>query len=265
MQEELEATIVKYDEDTGIGEIIMNRPDSLNALSGELRRDIIASLDLLGAQDANGEGVELRAVILSGAGDRAFCAGADITEFGGGGGGTTTDRSHYESIRTFPAPVIAKVQGYCLGGGFETALSADFRFASEDSTFGLPEIELGFLPGAGGAQFVSKIAGPAVAKELAMTGKHISADRAHEEGLVHDVYSSDDLDEEVWNFAEELANRAPLGVRAIKRSVNLSMEVGLEDGIQYDGESASRLTNTEDFAEGTSAFAEKRDPEFEGK
>ncbi len=263
MRESLDAAEVTFDEDSGIGEITMNRPDALNSLNAQLRSDIVDGLELLRDQDADADGVALRTVILEGAGDRAFCAGADITEFGGG---FSADRqSHYEAIREFPAPIVAKIDGYCLGGGFETALSADFRFASADSTFGFPEIDLGFLPGAGGGHMVSKIAGPAVAKELAMTGTHISADRAADEGLVHDVYPGDDLDEAVWDFAADLASRAPLGVRAIKQSINLSMELGLEAGIDYDGEAAGRLSSTDDFAEGTAAFAEDREPEFEGK
>ena len=265
MHETLDAAIVSFDENTGIGEITMNRPDALNALSAQLRNDIIDGLDLLGEQDADADGVALRAVILEGAGDRAFCAGADITEFGGDGDGTSTRPRHYETIREFPVPIIAKIDGYCLGGGFETALSADFRFASERSTFGFPEIDLGFLPGAGGGQMVSKIAGPAVAKELAITGKHIPAERAAEEGLVHDVFAADDLDEEVQRFAEEISTQAPLAVREIKGSINLSAEVGLEEGIRYDRQAATQLRHTDDFAEGTAAFAEKRDPEFEGK
>ena len=265
MREELEAAIVTFDEGTGVGEITMNRPDSLNALNRQLREDVIAGLRLLEAQNEGEDGLALRAVILSGAGDRAFCAGADINEFGGLGGAATLDRSHYEVIRNFPTPVIAKVSGYCLGGGFETALSADFRFASEESTFGFPEVDLGFLPGAGGASMVERLAGPGVAKELAMTGEHVSAERAAAEGLVHDVYPAEDLDEEVRAFAETIASKAPLAVQGIKRSVNHAVEVGLESAIAFDGERALRLAQTEDFAEGTAAFAEKREPEFVGK
>jgi enoyl-CoA hydratase/carnithine racemase len=265
MREELDTAIVEYDEDTGVGEITMNRPDSLNALSAQLRSDIVAGLRLLEEQNEGREGVALRAVILEGAGDRAFCAGADITEFGGGQSGDSLDRSHYRVVRDFPTPIIAKVQGYCLGGGFETALSADFRFASEDSTFGFPEVDLGFLPGAGGAAMVNQLAGPGVAKELAMTGEHISAERAAEEGLVHDVFPAEDLDDEVAEFAETIAGKAPLAIQGIKRSVDNAVEVGMEAGIAFDGEKAAVLARTEDFAEGTAAFAEKREPEFQGK
>lgn len=265
MREELDTAIVAFDEEAGVGEITMNRPDSLNALSSQLRSDIVSGLRLLEEKNEGEEGVALRAVILSGAGDRAFCAGADITEFGGGSSGDTLERSHYEVIREFPTPIVAKIQGYCLGGGFETALSADFRFASEDSTFGFPEVDLGFLPGAGGAAMVNQLAGPGVAKELAMTGEHVSAERALAEGLVHDVFPADDLDDEVRAFAETIASKAPLAIQGIKRSVNHAVEVGAEAGIAFDGEKAAVLARTEDFAEGTAAFAEKREPEFVGK
>lgn len=265
MQEELDTVIVAYDDDTGIGEITMNRPDALNALSGQLTSDIVAGLRLLEEQNEGQEGVALRAVVLEGAGDRAFSAGADITEFGGGGGGASLDRPHYKVIRDFPTPIIAKIHGYCLGGGFETALSADFRIASDESTFGFPEVDLGFLPGAGGGAMVNQIAGPAVAKELAMTGKHISAERAAEEGLVHEVVPAADLDGRVQELAEDLATQAPLALQGIKRAVNYATEVGMEEGIEYDSQSAAVLSRTEDFREGTSAFAEDREPEFQGK
>ena len=265
MREELDTAIVAYDEDTGVGEITMNRPDSLNALSSQLRSDIVAGLRLLEEQNEGVDGVALRAVILSGAGDRAFCAGADITEFSDMSQADTLERNHYEVVRNFPTPIVAKIQGYCLGGGFETALSADFRFASEDSTFGFPEVDLGFLPGAGGASMVNQLAGPGVAKELAMTGEHISAERANAEGLVHDVFPAEDLDEEVQAFAETIAGKAPLAIQGIKQSVDHAVEVGREAGIEFDGEKAALLARTEDFAEGTAAFAEKREPEFEGK
>jgi len=265
MHETLDAAIVTYDDETGIGEITMNRPDALNALSAQLRADIVRGLRLLEAQNEGQDGVALRAVVLEGAGDRAFCAGADITEFSDLSPAERMDRNHYEVIRDFPTPVIAKVQGYCLGGGFETALSADFRFASADSTFGFPEVDLGFLPGAGGASMVNQLAGPGVAKELAMTGAHISAERAAAEGLVHDVVPAEDLDDEVQVFAETIAEKPPLAIQGIKRSVDHAVEVGMEAGIAFDGEKAAGLARTEDFAEGTAAFAEDREPEFVGK
>lgn len=265
MEEELDAAIVSYDEDTGIGEITMNRPDALNALNSQLTGDIVRGLRLLEEQNEGHDGVALRCVILEGTGDRAFSAGADINEFGGGQSGSSLDRSHYKTIRDFPTPIVAKIHGYCLGGGFETALSADLRFASDESTFGFPEVDLGFLPGAGGGAMVNRIAGPAVAKELAMTGKHISADEALEHGLVNDVFPAEDLDDEVRAIAEDLATQAPLALQGIKRAVNYAVEVGLEEGIEYDGQTASVLSRTEDFAEGTRAFAEDREPEFQGK
>ena len=265
MQKSFETVDMTFDESTGVGTVKLNRPDALNAISSQLRSDVIAALELLEEQNDGADGVALRAVVIEGAGDRAFSAGADITEFSGGSSGGSSERSYYRFIREFPAPVIAKIQGYCLGGGFETALSCDFRIASDDSTFGFPEIDLGLLPGAGGSQMVAALAGPAVAKELSMTGKHVPADIADDEGLVNEVHPADELDDTVAEIAEDLAAQAPLAIQRIKASVNLSREIGLEEGIDYDGQAFAVLLNTEDAREGTSAFAEDREPEFEGR
>ena len=145
-------------------------PDALNALNDQLLSDVVEGLRRLESNN-DSEGVALRAVVIEGAGDKAFSAGADVSGFSEGSAGGTSARSTGRFIREFPAPVIAKVQGYCLGGGFETALACDFRFASADSTFGLPEVDLGLLPGAGGVQYVARLASEAVAKEFAMTGE----------------------------------------------------------------------------------------------
>lgn len=265
MHEEFATVTVTYEEETGVGTILLNRPDTLNALNTQLRSDIKAGLERLESQNEHGEGVQLRVVVMEGSGEKAFCAGADINEFSDRTSGGSSERPHYEFIREFPTPVVAKIDGYCLGGGFETALCSDFRFASERSTFGFPEVDLGLLPGAGGAHMVEKLAGPGVAKELAMTGKHITAGRANDEGLVHDVYSTDELDDEVRRFAEDIAAQAPLAVQRIKKSVNLSGEIGLEEGCDYDSQGFSVLLGTDDVTEGTQAFAEDREPQFEGR
>lgn len=265
MVESLETVLVEYDEDRGVGTLTMDRPDALNALSAQLRDDIVAGLERLEERNDGADGVELRAVVLEGAGEKAFCAGADIGGFSGESSGGSSARSHYDLIRDFPAPVVARIDGYCLGGGFETALACDFRLASESSTFGFPEVNLGILPGAGGVQDVTKIAGPAVAKELAMTGEHISSARADEEGLVNRVYVDDEFDAEVDNFVTDLAGQAPLAVQAIKRSADMAVNSGLEEGIAYDRSRFQELLRTEDHAEGAAAFSEDREPEFEGK
>ncbi|MFC6719272.1 enoyl-CoA hydratase/isomerase family protein [Natrialbaceae archaeon GCM10025810] len=263
--DDLETVLLDYDDDSGIGTLTMNRPDSLNALNGQLSRDIVEGLRRLEERNEDADGVALRAVVLEGAGEKAFCAGADIGGFSSDSAGGSSARSHYQFIVDFPAPVIAKIDGYCLGGGLETALACDFRLASEESTFGFPEVNLGLLPGAGGVQYVTKLAGPAVAKELAMFGDHVPAERAGELGIVNRVYPGDEFDDEVASFAEKLAGQAPLAVQGIKKSARVAVETGLEEGLRYDREQFSTLLNTEDFEEGAAAFSEKRDPEFEGR
>lgn len=265
MDESLETVLVEFDDERGVGTITMNRPDALNALNGRLRDDIIAGLESLEERNADADGVALRAVILEGAGEKAFCAGADIGGFSSESAGGSSARSHYDVIRDFPAPVIATIDGYCLGGGLETALACDFRLASEGSTFGFPEVNLGILPGAGGVQYVEKLAGPAVAKELAMFGNHISAARAGNEGLVNHVYADDEFEDEVDAFVTELAGQAPLAVQAIKKSAAMAVQTGLEEGLEYDRQLFAELLETADHAEGAAAFSEDREPEFEGK
>lgn len=264
MEEALDAVRVAFDEDTGIGNLTLDRPDSLNALNGQMSRDIVAGLELLERQNEGVDGVALRTVIVEGAGDRAFCAGADIEGFSSDASGGSSERDPFEFIMEYPAPVVAKIDGYCLGGGLEIALSCDFRLASEDSEFGLPEVDLGVLPGAGGVQLIAELCGPGFAKELAMTGDHISAERAADEGLVTDVYSSDEFEDRAEGFAVDLAGQAPLAVQAIKESANIAAQTGLQEGRQFDRQLFSKLLQTDDFVEGATAFQQDREPEFEG-
>jgi enoyl-CoA hydratase/carnithine racemase len=264
MREEFETAIVTFDEDTGVGTLTLNRPDSLNALSAQLRADIVDGLQRLEAENDDADGVALRAVIVEGA-DGNFCAGADINEFSGEHTGERSPRKHYEFMMEFPVPLIAKIEGYCLGGGLETAMSCDIRFAHEDATFGLPEVDLGLIPGAGGVQFISRLNNPAVAKEIAFTGDHVPAERASELELVNRVHG-DDLDEATREFAETVASKPPLSIQAIKDSANLATETGLEEGRKYDRRIFESLRGTEDFEKGTRAFAEDDyDPEFKGR
>ena len=265
MDDEFDTVLVAFDDETGVGTVTMNRPDALNALNGQLREDIVAGLQRLESENDDADGVALRAVVLEGAGEKAFCAGADVGGFSSESAGGTSERDHYGFIRDFPVPVIAKIDGYCLGGGLETALACDFRLASESSTFGFPEVNLGILPGAGGVQYVSKLAGPAVAKELAMFGEHISAERAADEGIVNHVYDDDEFDENVEAFVTDLADQAPLAVQAIKKSAHMAVQSGLEEGLRYDAQLFQELLGTEDYEEGAAAFGEDREPEFEGK
>ena len=262
MEEEFETTSVSFDEDTGVGYLTMERPEAMNALSGQLTSDIVAGLRELNS--INEETVDMRVVVMEGT-EGNFSVGADINEFGDAGPATQIDRSHYQFIKDYPLPVIAKVRGYCLGGGLETAMCCDFRFAHEDANFGLPEVDLGLIPGAGGVQLISRLANPATAKEIAMTGEHISAERAKELGIVNHVHG-DDLDEVVEEFAETIASKPPLSIQAIKESGNLATQVGLDEGLTYDRQLFEPLLETEDFQEGARAFAEDDyEPEFKGR
>lgn len=264
MRREFETTIVEFDEDSGIATVTLNRPDSLNALSEQLREDIRESLELLESKNHEGEGVPLRVVIMEGA-EGNFCAGGDIHGFSDYDKSRTIDRTHFNTIIDLPVPVIAKIRGYCLGGGLETAMSCDFRIVHEDSQFGLPEAGLGILPGAGGQALVAREAGPSVAKELAMTGEFISAERAQDLGFINHVYG-DDLDEEVQDFAETIAGKAPLSIQALKDGANMAVQVGRREARSYERRMFENLLESEDHEEGARGFAEDDyEPEFKGK
>lgn len=264
MATEFETTTVEFNSETGVGHLTLNRPDSLNALSAQLREDIIAGLEELEAENDDADGISLRTVIIEGA-EGNFCAGADINEFSDASAGDSSKRTHYKFIREFPVPIIAKIRGYCLGGGLETAMCCDFRLAHEDAQLGLPEVNLGLLPGAGGVQMLSELATPAAAKEIAMTGDHISASRAHELQIVNRVYSTD-FDDAVSEFAETIASQPPLAIQAIKRSGTISTQTGLEEGIAYDRQQFGSLSETEDHEKGVRAFAEDEyEPTFLGR
>ena len=266
MHDELEAVVVAFDEDTGVATLTLDRPDSLNALNARMRADIVSGLDRLAERDADAEGVAVRAVVIEGAGEKAFCAGADINEFSGSSPGAFEPHTMRDSVSEFPAPVVAKIDGYCLGGGLELALACDFRLASESSRLGFPEVDLGILPGAGGIQYVARLANPAVATELATTGEHITAERADEVGILNHVHPDDEFETEVTGFVETIAEKPPLAVRAIKDSGNVAAESDLHEGRKYDRRVFATLLETDDHAEGARAFAEDDyDPEFTGR
>ncbi|MFC7157562.1 enoyl-CoA hydratase/isomerase family protein [Halomarina halobia] len=262
--EEFDTVDAEFDEETHVGYLTLNRPDALNALSDQLRRDIVEGLRWLESQNEDAEGIALRAVVVEGA-EGNFCAGADITEFSEASPGESSERHHYQFVQEFPVPIIAKIRGYCLGGGLETAMACDFRFAHTDARLGLPEVDLGLIPGAGGVQYISRLANPSAAKEVAMTGDHLSAERAHELDIVNRVYD-EDLDEATQGFAETLASKPPLAIQAIKDAANVSTQIGLDEGRSYDRRRFEPLLDTEDHQKGARAFAEDDyEPEFEGR
>lgn len=265
MRNDLETVDLRLQPDIRVGRVTMNRPDAMNALSDQLISEVVTAFRSLAERNEDHEGMPVRAVVLEGANGN-FCAGADITEFDEFDERDQPNRSHYKFLREYPLPVVAKIEGVCFGGGFETALSCDFRVAATDSRFGLPEVDLGLLPGAGGVPLVSMLANPSVAKELAMIGEPITAARAQELGLLNQVAAPDDLESTVTEMATTLASKPPLAIQAIKRSAAVAVESCLETGVAYDAEQIKSLLDTEDVDRGVRAFMEDGyEAEFVGR
>ncbi|MCE4598684.1 MAG: 3-hydroxyacyl-CoA dehydrogenase/enoyl-CoA hydratase family protein [Desulfurococcales archaeon] len=243
--------------------IILNRPDKLNALSPTLLKELSHALDEL--EDRN----DVRVIIIKGSG-RAFSAGADVTAFAG----VTPiqvlifSRKFQEltlKIQYYSKPVIMAIHGYALGGGLELAMSGDIRIASEDAMLGQPEINLGFIPGAGGTQRLPRLAGISRAKELIYTGDMIPAKEAYRIGLVDKVVPPERLDQEARALALKISEKPPLALMAAKYAINLGMETNIWTGLNLEASLFSLLFSTEDVIEGVTAFFEKRKPRFKGK
>lgn len=266
MRKELGAVTVEFEEKRGVGSILLDRPDSLNAINHQMHNQIEESLELLTQEDETSDGLALSAVTIEGAGDKAFSAGADITGFSDQNAAAFDPYTMQDAVLDFPAPIVAKIDGYCLGGGFELSLACDFRMASESSRFGFPEADIGLIPGAGGVQYISRLATPSFAKKLAMVGEHVDAVQAEEEGLINDVYPDEHLDEAVDEFVDKLASQPPLALRAIKDSGNNAVQLGLKEGRKYDRRIFSTLQDTDDHEEGVKGFEDDNyEPDFQGK
>lgn len=252
-----------YETDSGIARITVNRPDKLNALNNRTVIELSEAFDEVADDD------EIRVVILTGSGDKAFVAGADISEistlspmmaleFSRGG------QLLMQQIETLGKPVIAAINGYALGGGCELAMACTFRIAADSARLGLPEISLGIMPGFGGTQRMVRLAGRTATLELALTGSQIEAERAREIGIVSRVVAADQLGEDVTKLASRLARSAPLAMRSIIESINLGSESSLERGLEQESQLFALCCSTEDMREGTTAFLEKRKADFKG-
>ena len=244
-----------------VGVVLMNRPKQLNALSGELMGAVIGALQELDADP------EIRAIVLGG-GERAFAAGADIAELAAG-----TPISLYENrrieqwdkIRDLRTPVVAAVSGFCLGGGCELAMLCDLIVASETAKFGQPEINLGVLPGAGGTQRLTRAVGKAIAMDMILTGRMISAREALGLGLVARVVAKEAWLDEAKRAAGEIAAKGPIAVRLAKEAVDQAFEAPLSVGIEFERRAFYLARASEDATEGLTAFVEKRAPDFKGR
>lgn len=251
-------------EEAGVATVTVNRPDKLNALNRTVIDELADAVDELRC------GARPRVAILTGAGDRAFVAGADIAEMSEMGTATAksfSDAGHMvcARIEQSPFPFIAQVNGFALGGGTELALACDFIYASDKAKFGQPEVGLGLMPGFGGTQRLARRVGQGLAREIIYTGDPIGADRALEIGLVNAVVPQADLAAKVLAVARKIASRAPLAVTASKRAILHGFEADLAAGCELEAQAFSSLFGSNDQKEGTRAFIEKRQPTFTGR
>jgi enoyl-CoA hydratase len=260
MTPEFETIELSFDDATGVGRITFDRPDALNALSSTLRREFVEAFAVLRERDDAADGVAVRAVVVSGAG-RAFSVGADVDEFAEGSD-LVRPGMVYDAASRFEAPVVAAVDGYCLGGGLVVALDCDFRVASERSEFGLPEVGLGISVSGGGLAALRAAVGPARAKRMAVTGDRLDADRARDLGLVGDVHPREDLEAAVDAFVETLTSKPPLAVR---ETLDIVDAYGSQAGQRYERRADGRLRRSADYREAVEAFRDDREPTFSGR
>jgi len=243
--------------------LTINRPDKLNALNSKVHLEGVQILDELKSDS------EIRVLVIRGAGEKAFVAGADISEFAD----TTpveqrdvmNSRSLFTVLETFPKPVIAMINGFCLGGGNELAMACDLRVASDKSRFGQPEINLGIICGGGGTQRLTRLIGESKAMEIILTGDMIDAQTALNYGLVNYIYSAEELEARTMELAGKIAEKSPIALQMSKEAVKFASRSNLDEGLRREIDLFAICFSTEDKREGVSAFLEKRKPIFKGK
>ena len=247
---------ITYEQEGFVGVITINRPKALNALNSGVLDELNACLDTIDLETT-------RALILTGAGEKSFVAGADIGEM------STLSKAEGEAfgkkgndvfrkLETFPIPVIAAVNGFALGGGCEIAMSCDIRICSDNALFGQPEVGLGITPGFGGTQRLARIIGVGKAKEMIYACTNVKADEAKALGLVNAVYTQEELLLAAKKLAGKIAKNAPIAVRACKKAINDGLDVGMDEAIVIEEKLFGSCFETEDQREGMGAFLEKR-------
>ncbi|MDZ7682389.1 MAG: enoyl-CoA hydratase-related protein [Fodinibius sp.] len=259
MSQNYQSILVEID-DHGIATVTINRPKKLNALNDNLLNELANAFKAIQVDE------DISAVIVTGAGDKAFVAGADIKELRqldnrSGRMASQKGQQIFQLIEDTRKPVIAAINGYALGGGAELAMACHLRIAGDNAAFGLPEVGLGLIPGYGGTQRLSRLVGRARALEMILTGKQVKADEALQMGLVNDVTDKNPA-EAARSLAGKILQKGPLAVRNAIKAVYHS---GNHSGYQVEADLFGQLCETEDVMEGTSAFLEKRKPEFKGK
>lgn len=247
-----------------IATVTLNRPAARNALSRQLAAELLGALGALAREG------QVRALILTGAGDRAFCAGADLVERRrmtpeGLTAHTEAINAVCDALADFPAPTIAAIRGYALAGGAELAIACDLRVAGEDAVLGYPEVKIGVFPGAGGVVRLPQLVGVGAARDLLYTGRNVPAGEALRIGLVDRLVPADGVLPAARELADAIAANAPLAVRAVKRALNESVGLAGPDAHRVVARHRRPLDATSDYAEGLAAFSERRRPEFRGR
>lgn len=255
---------ILYEKSDGIATITINRPKALNALNKETIPEFLSRL-----KDAEKD-EKVKVIVITGAGEKAFCAGLDlkpmrditVTE------AVETSRVGQDltlEIEELEKPVIAAINGYALGGGLELSMACDIRIASEKARIGQTEVNVGLIPGWGGTQRLPRLVGKGIAKELIFTGKMIDAKTAERIGLVNMVVPPERLKSAVEELAKEIMSKPPIAIKLAKELVNNSIETNQRTGLIHEAEAFGILSSTEDYREGVSAFIEKRKPEYKGR
>ncbi|HTQ80361.1 MAG TPA: enoyl-CoA hydratase-related protein [Thermoanaerobaculia bacterium] len=243
--------------------LTVNRPDKLNALNEQVRVDLLAALAEI-EHDA-----EIGVVVITGAGEKSFIAGADIGEFAGRSPFDQREAMKspriFDVMASFPKPVIAMINGFCLGGGCELASSCDLRIASDKARFGQPEINLGLIPGGGGTQRLPRLIGLGQTLRLVLSGEMINAAEAKDIGLVELIFPAEELRAKTLELAGKIASKSPLTLKVAKEAVRASQKLSIEEGIAYERDLFCLCFSTEDKAEGVQAFLEKRPAQWKNR
>lgn len=249
--------------DGGIGLLTIHRPEALNALNSQVLTDLSHFLEFADRERA------LKCLVVTGSGEKAFVAGADIKEIAA----LTPElalrfaergQKIFRRFEILRMPVIAAVHGFALGGGCELAMSCDFIYASKIAKFGLPEVSLGIMPGFGGTQRAARSVGLPRAREMVFTGRHYGADEAFQMGLVNQVFEPTDLLSKTLEVAQQISTRGPIAIQKAKEAINMGFDLSIDEGMSLERDIFGDLFRTQDQKEGTQAFIEKRKPTFRG-
>jgi len=255
---------IVYEKSEGVATITLNRPEALNAFSKEVVAETMQALEDIRSDE------NVRVVVLTGAGEKAFSAGADIKTMIGMNALKARELSFMGerlcvALENLEKPVIAAINGYALGGGLEVAMACDLRIASETARMGQTEINIGLIPGWGGTQRLTRLVGRGKAKEFVFTGKIVDAKTAEQLGIVNMIVPAEKFRETVRQFALDLASKAPVALKVAKALINKGADIGLESALALEREGFGVVASTEDLQEGVKAFTEKRKPAFKGK